>query len=182
MIKRGGSSIRQLTAPQNQRTPARTNARATSYGNGSKRDSFDDRGMGGSAGVRSSTSATGSAGSGPTDLQRKRMEARRKMQMQMEYDAPSGGPGPKYASAGSSGGSDTRYREIKKSYSTNSEATEKARNDNGETVLEDLNKLTGFLKERKEQQVRQGSHRVPSSTSGSSAPKTVSSFMKDRGY
>ena len=183
MIKRGGSSLRQLTAPQNQRTPARTNTRATSYGNGSKRDSFDDRGMGGSAVARSSTAPTGSAGSGPTDLQRKRMEARRKMQMQMEYDAPSGGPGPRYASAGSSGGSDTRYREIKKSYSNHSEATEKARNDNGETVLEDLNKLTGFLKERKEQQALQGSHRtVPSSTSGSSGPKTVNSFMKDRGY
>lgn len=110
------------------------------------------------------------------------------MQMQMEYDAPSGGP------SGNSGGSGTRYREIKKSYST--EATEQAtRNDNGETVLEDLNKLSGFLKERKEQQAldlqegrggsteRLGSHRtMPSSSSGSSGPKTVSSFMKDRGY
>lgn len=114
------------------------------------------------------------------------------MQMQMEYDAPSGGPSPRYASAGSSGGSDTRYREIKKSYSTQSDTTERARNDNGETVLEDLNKLSGFLKERKEQQALQeggggsnerlGSHRVSSSTSGPSGPKTVSSFMKDRGY
>lgn len=198
MLKRGGSSLRQVLAPQNQPTPSRANtgmARAASYGIGSKRDSFDDRGMGGSGIVRSSTSPTGSAGSGgtPTDIQRKRMEARRKMQMQMEYDAPSGGPSPRHASAGSSGGSDTRYREIKKSYSTQSDATEQTRNDNGETVLEDLNKLSGFLKERKEQQALQegrggsnerlGSHRtMPSSTSGSSGPKTVSSFMKDRGY
>mmetsp|Transcript_14318 Transcript_14318/g.41171 ORF Transcript_14318/g.41171 Transcript_14318/m.41171 type:complete len:505 (-) Transcript_14318:181-1695(-) len=208
MLKRG-TSLRQTTAPHNQATPSRANTakaktspsyeqqRASSFpvsGYANTRDSFDDRGMGGS-GARSSISPTGSASSGgtPTDLQRKRMEARKKMQMQMEYDAPSGAS-PRYASAGGSGGSDTRYREIKQSYSSQSEATEQARNDNGETVLEDLNKLSGFLKERKEQQAlregrggsdqRPGSHRTtPSATSGGgSGPKTVSSFMKDRGY
>ena len=190
MIKRG-PSLRQAAASQNQPTPSRANTAkaktSTSYGYANKRNNSDDRGLGGS-----STSPTESAGSGDglTDVQRKRMEARKKMQMQMEYDAPSGAAPRHGASAGAP---DTRYREIQQSYSTQSEATQRARNDNGETVLNDLNKLSGFLKERKEQQAlregsggleqRNGSHRATSSsTSGGSGPKTVSSFMKDRGY
>ena len=190
MIKRG-PSLRQAAASQNQPTPSRANTAkaktSTSYGYANKRNNSDDRGLGGS-----STSPTESAGSGDglTDVQRKRMEARKKMQMQMEYDAPSGAAPRHGASAGDP---DTRYREIQQSYSTQSEATQRARNDNGETVLNDLNKLSGFLKERKEQQAvregrggpeqRNGSHRATSSsTSGGNGPKTVSSFMKDRGY
>jgi hypothetical protein len=140
--------------------------------------------MGGSNVVRSSTSPSKS--SGLDDVQRKRMEARRKMQMQMEYDAP--GRGKSYVSAGGSGGNDTRYRQITKSYSSHSEATLPSGNKAGETVLEDLNKLSGYLKERKEQQAREGSaerlggHRASPPRSGASGPKTVSSFMKDRGY
>jgi len=167
-----------------------------------KRDS-SERGMGGS-GVTPTAAAivTSASGDGtPADVQRKRMEARRKMQMQMEYDAtPSKDTTPRYSSGGSKGGDASR--QIRQTYSDYSHSTEKTERRGGRSrvddasvnsdsagsaVLSDLNKLSDFLKERKQQKALKDSNVLDGigvSSSGPSVAKkpTVASYMRDRGY
>lgn len=159
--------------------------------------------MGGS-GVTPTAAAIVSSASGegtPADVQRKRMDARRKMQMQMEYDAtPSKDTTPRYSSGGSKGGDASR--QIRQAYSDYSHSTEKtartgrggrSRVDDasvnsdsaGSAVLDDLNKLSDFLKERKQQKALKDSNGLDGiSSSGPSVAKkpSVASYMRDRGY
>jgi len=121
--------------------------------------------------------------------------------MQMEYDAtPSKDTTPRYSSGGSKGGDASR--QIRQTYSDYSHSTEKTERRGGRSrvddasvnsdsagsaVLSDLNKLSDFLKERKQQKALKDSNVLDGigvSSSGPSVAKkpTVASYMRDRGY
>lgn len=122
--------------------------------------------------------------------------------MQMEYDAtPTKGPSPRYSSGGS--GAKDASRQIKQTYSDYSQSTERTQrryghrsrtddgsvssDDGGSAVLDDLNKLSDFLKERKQQKALKDSNvldGVGVSSSGPNATKkpSVAAYMRDKGY